>query len=122
MIKHIPISVGEFIDKISILEIKLDKINNFEKLNNISKELEALIFLDNEKIVGTLDYQELKEVNLKLWEVEDLIRIKEARQDFGEEFIQLARSVYQLNDVRANLKRKINIKYSSELIEEKSYE
>jgi predicted RNA-binding protein with EMAP domain len=122
MIKHIPISVGEFVDKISILQIKLDKINNFEKLNNISKELEALIFLDNEKIVGTLDYQELKEVNLKLWEVEDLIRIKEARQDFGEEFIQLARSVYQLNDIRANLKRKINIKYSSELIEEKSYE
>jgi phage pi2 protein 07 len=122
MIKHIPISVGEFIDKISILEIKLDKISNPDKNNNIKKELSLLLNLDKFNIVKTIEYQELKEINLKLWEVEDLLRIKEVHQDFGEEFIQLARSVYQLNDIRANLKRKINIKYSSELIEEKSYE
>jgi len=122
MIKHIPISVGEFIDKISILEIKLDKISNPDKNNNIKKELSLLLNLDKLNIVKTIEYQELKEINLKLWEVEDLLRIKEVHQEFGEEFIQLARSVYQLNDIRANLKRKINIKYSSELIEEKSYE
>jgi phage pi2 protein 07 len=122
MIKYIPISVGEFIDKISILEIKLDKISNPGKNNNIKKELSLLLDLDKLNIVKTIEYQELKEINLKLWKVEDLLRMKEFRQDFGEEFIQLARNVYQLNDIRANLKRKINIKYSSELIEEKSYE
>ena len=120
-----PISWGELIDKITILEIKEVKITTNNALDNIRKEL---VFLSDiiDKSKGVYDAisllkNELKEVNLKLWQVEDEIREKEYSKEFDEEFINLARSVYRLNDDRANLKKNINEALFSELKEEKSY-
>ena len=108
----VPISWGELIDKITILEIKEVKITSNNALDNIRKEL---VFLSDivDKSKGVYDAisllkNELKEVNLKLWQVEDEIREKEYSKEFDEEFINLARSVYRLNDDRANLKKNIN--------------
>ena len=121
----IPISWGELIDKITILEIKEVKITSNNALDNIRKELGFLSgIVSNSKGVYdaiSLLKNELKEVNLNLWQVEDEIRDKEYSQEFDEEFIRLARSVYRLNDDRANLKKKINETLFSELKEEKSY-
>jgi predicted nucleic acid-binding Zn-ribbon protein len=121
----VPISWGELIDKITILEIKEVKITSNNALDNIRKEL---VFLSDivDKSKGVYDAisllkNELKEVNLKLWQVEDEIREKEYSKEFDEEFINLARSVYRLNDDRANLKKNINEALFSELKEEKSY-
>jgi predicted nucleic acid-binding Zn-ribbon protein len=121
----VPISWGELIDKITILEIKEVKITTNNALDNIRKEL---VFLSDiiDKSKGVYDAisllkNELKEVNLKLWQVEDEIREKEYSKEFDEEFINLARSVYRLNDDRANLKKNINEALFSELKEEKSY-
>lgn len=119
----IDVSIGEIVDKITILEIKKEKIKNQEKLANVIKEYDLLrsqieplgISPDSE------EYKALKEVNLKLWQIEDEIRIEEQNQRFGDKFIQLARSVYFENDKRAAIKREINLKYGSELIEEKEY-
>jgi predicted nucleic acid-binding Zn-ribbon protein len=121
----VPISWGELIDKITILEIKEVKITSNNALDNIRKELSFLSnIVSNSK--GVYDAisrlkNELKEVNLKLWQVEDEIREKEYSKEFDEEFINLARSVYRLNDDRANLKKNINEALFSELKEEKSY-
>ena len=121
----VPISWGELIDKITILEIKEVKITSDNALDNIRKELVFLSdIVSNSK--GVYDAisrlkNELKEVNLKLWQVEDEIREKEYSKEFDEEFINLARSVYRLNDDRANLKKNINEALFSELKEEKSY-
>ena len=121
----VPISWGELIDKITILEIKEVKITSNNALDNIRKELGFLSdIVSNSKGVYdaiSLLKNELKEVNLNLWQVEDEIRDKEYSKEFDEEFIRLARSVYRLNDDRANLKKKINETLFSELKEEKSY-
>ena len=118
----IPISLGELVDKLTILEIKSEKFTD-SALQNVRKELLQLknilsgIELDIDKIL----INELKEINKKLWDIEDAIRVYESKKLFNEKFISLARSVYQFNDQRASLKRKINIKYGSDLIEEKFY-
>jgi len=121
----VPISWGELIDKITILEIKEVKITSINALDNIRKELGFLsdIVINSKGVYDTISLlkNELKDVNLKLWQVEDEIRDKEYSQEFDEKFISLARSVYRLNDDRANLKRKINETLFSELKEEKSY-
>ena len=118
----IAISIGELIDKITILEIKKNHVKG-EKLDNVNKELVQLkLSLKESKIVidpGLV--KRLKKVNSELWSIEDQIRLKEKEKDFRDVFIQLARSVYIKNDERANIKKIINIKYSSNIIEEKSY-
>ena len=121
---NIPISIGELFDRISILEIKLEKIQNKEKLKNIKKELLLLNNLSSIIDVSNIKHLiiELKETNLILWDIEDRIRIKEQSLQFDEQFIQLARNVYITNDKRSEIKRKINLITNSELIEEKSYE
>jgi hypothetical protein len=120
--KKIPVSIGEYIDKITILAIKSRRITDKDKVQNVLRELNQLILLDSEKIIDTDLYRKLIRVNEDLWEVEDAIRIKERNHQFDNEFIELARSVYRLNDRRADLKRQINLQYESELMEEKSYE
>jgi predicted nucleic acid-binding Zn-ribbon protein len=121
----VPISWGELIDKITILEIKKVKITSNNALDNIRKELGFLsdIVRNSTGVYDAISLlkNELKEVNLNLWQVEDEIRDKEYSKEFDEEFISLARSVYRLNDDRANLKKKINETLFSELKEEKSY-
>jgi hypothetical protein len=120
----VPISVGELIDKIVILEIKAERIKNANQLANIANELGALRAVR----LGEVDRvrldalsAELKRVNAKLWDVEDSIRECDARGDFGDDFIELARAVYRFNDERARLKKAINVESGSRLVEEKSY-
>ena len=118
-----PISLGELIDKITILEIKTKHLEG-SALANVKQELTALKrTLDalGLRIDPTL-IQRLKEANTNLWQIEDAIRIQERQKSFGETFIHLARSVYQQNDLRAAIKKEINIKYGSTLTEEKSYQ
>jgi hypothetical protein len=114
----IPVSVGEVIDKITILEIKKERIKKPEALENIHYELSQLV---GKVDIDDVQYQLLKKVNEELWDVEDELRILETKTDFGERFVSLARSVYKLNDERAAIKRTINLKYNSSIIEEKSY-
>ena len=117
-----PISIGELIDKITILEIKQIYMTGI-KLKNINKEMKLLknILQDKNLEINIDLIKNLKKVNKKLWEIEDNIRIKESKQEFDEEFIKLARSVYIENDKRASIKKEINQKYNSDLVEEKSY-
>ena len=117
-----PISIGELIDKITILEIKQIYMTGM-KLKNINKEMKLLknILQDKNLEINIDLIKNLKKVNKKLWEIEDNIRIKESNQEFDEEFIKLARSVYIENDKRASIKKEINKKYNSDLVEEKSY-
>lgn len=121
-----PISVGELLDKITILEIKSEKIKDAEKLKNINHELSLLTEIwsqggfDGEEM-AELRHQ-LKTVNQTLWVIEDDIRIKEKNKIFDDSFVQLARSVYFENDTRAKVKKDINLLTGSELVEEKSYE
>jgi len=121
----VEISVGEFLDKITILEIKSERINDPEKLSSVSKELAILQDIWQASPYHssnlTAEIAELKTVNEALWKIEDDIRDKERRKLFDEEFIELARAVYVTNDKRAAIKRVINLKTGSELIEEKSY-
>ncbi len=119
----IEISIGELVDKVSILSIKLEKIRFAEKLKNIRKEFD-LLHKSMEEIGISLDseeFLELKKVNLQLWDIEDKLRIKEVGKAFDDEFISLARSVYFINDDRAAIKKTINTKFGSELHEEKEY-
>ena len=120
---NVPISVGELIDKISILEIKKDKLKNL-KLKNILKELSFLraVIEKNSIFIPDEIFFQLKSINLKLWDIEDKIRIKEKNKEFDNEFIELARSVYLNNDRRSATKKELNIMFNSEIIEEKSYE
>ena len=124
MIKVV-LSVGELIDKITILQLKMKFIKNKEQLKNIRNELGTLKPLLKENNLETPKinelFAELYEINLKLWKIEDKIREKERQSDFSDEFISLARSVYFTNDKRAEIKKKINLISGSELIEEKSY-
>jgi len=117
-----PISIGELIDKITILEIKQIYMTGI-KLKNINKEMKLLknILQDKNLEINIDLIKNLKKINKKLWEIEDKIRIKESKQEFDEEFIKLARSVYIENDKRASIKKEINKKYNSDLVEEKSY-
>ena len=119
---EVPISWGELVDKITILEIKAERIDDAKKLANVTREL----WLLNRKLspVATQVLRlklRLKEVNTKLWDIEDEIRDCERAKDFGPRFIELARAVYVTNDQRADVKREINFALSSELVEEKSY-
>jgi len=127
----IDISIGEAIDRLTILKIKLLRIDNYEKLTNVRKEhllLEKTInneYPDIDIFPLRVDHPlfgKLYEVNLQLWDVEDKLRDKEREKKFDADFIELARSVYYLNDKRAEIKKEINIEYKSELIEEKSYQ
>ena len=117
-----PVSLGELIDKITILEIKKIHMTGI-KLKNIEKELKLLkSILQDKNLELDIDLiNSLKEINKNIWEIEDNIRIKESNKEFDKEFVELARSVYKENDKRASIKKEINLKYRSELIEEKSY-
>lgn len=121
----VPVSVGELVDKITILEIKKENIKDLEKLKNVEKELNFLNDLC--KSHNIINYEVLKlksslrEVNYKLWHIEDRIREKESLQQFDSEFIEIARSVYVNNDIRCKIKKEINLLLNSELVEEKSY-
>lgn len=124
---EIQTSVGELLDKISILKIKKQKINNESKLNNIEKELNSLLItsqnlFENDPKVFNKFIEELMIINLNLWETEDEIRILESKKIFDEKFIELARNVYFKNDERFQLKSKINKHYGSHIVEEKQYE
>jgi hypothetical protein len=120
----IPVSVGELIDKLSILHVKQKKINNEEKLTFINKEFELLYnmssFYLNDDEISKL-YHQLVDVNSKLWEIEDELRVIELSKDFNSTFIELARQVYYTNDERFSLKNKINELTNSEVREQKDY-
>jgi hypothetical protein len=120
-----PISPGEFLDKLTILEIKIERIADPGKLENVRRERDLLRAEWTASPLARVDVsaqvEELKQVNEALWEIEDAIRLKEAAHAFDAEFIELARAVYQTNDRRAAIKRAINVALSSDLIEEKSY-
>lgn len=119
------VSVGEFLDKMTILEIKSERIQDAEKLSNVRHELELLerTWASSPLSETNIDREirALKSVNETLWDIEDRIRRKEADETFDDEFIQLARSVYKVNDERAAIKRALNVKLGSELVEEKHY-
>ena len=117
-----PISIGELVDKITILEIKKIKLQN-SKLENVLKELSFLRKLMEKYQIEIADdlFTQLKEINLTLWNIEDQIRIKEKNKEFDNIFIELARSVYFKNDKRAEIKKRINRLSNSEITEEKSY-
>ena len=117
-----PISIGELVDKITILEIKKNKLQN-SKLENVLKELSFLRKLMAKHQIEITDnlFTQLKEINLKLWNIEDQIRIKEKNKEFDNIFIELARSVYFKNDKRAEIKKRINRLSNSEITEEKLY-
>lgn len=119
----IEVSNGEIIDKLTIIQIKLERIKDKAKLTNLQKEYNELIKTTS-SIINTSDplYIALYEVNCELWDIEDKIRDLERNKNFGEEFVSTARAVYLKNDKRSLIKREINIKTSSGLIEEKSYE
>jgi prophage tail gpP-like protein len=118
-------SPGEFLDKLTILEIKSERIQDPAKLENVNHELDHLRSVWNASPMARTDVSAtvggLKTVNEALWDIEDKIRIKEGERAFDDEFIQLARSVYHQNDRRAALKRKLNLDLGAEIIEEKSY-
>ena len=120
------ISAGELFDKITILEIKKSRISNKEKLNDIEKELLSLKetvkkYIPNQS--GITKYvNDLKNINLKLWDIEDGKRAAEKNKDFGEKFVELARNVYKYNDERAKIKLLINTSLGSNIKEVKSYE
>ena len=120
------ISAGELVDKITILEIKKEKITNKEKFIEIKKELDSLTNTFNKSIKKNINLEtltkELENVNLKLWNIEDKKRELEKKQEFGKEFIELARNVYKSNDERAKIKLKINEALGSNIKEVKSYE
>ena len=122
----IEVSNGEVIDKITILRIKEDQINDPDKKVNVQKELSILEEQASELLTVVMSeyletYLQLYATNRVLWEVEDELRELEAKNDFGETFIQRAREVYTLNDERSRLKKEINLVTGSKLVEEKSY-
>jgi hypothetical protein len=120
----VPTSWGELFDKISILEIKLVKLTSDVARANVRRELERLMAAtDDVTLSGEVESfrAELRTANEQLWDIEDSLREKEALQSFDEAFIDLARSVYRINDRRGRIKRQINLAMQSELIEEKQY-
>jgi hypothetical protein len=127
MIIETPISVGELVDKITILRIKSRKIKNADKLKNVGAELDKLQYVFSGLTKNSIpdiinEFVMLESINKELWDIEDQIRKKEMLEEFDGEFIELARSVYITNDKRSEVKKKINEMTGSELVEEKSYE
>ncbi|MCR6684994.1 DUF6165 family protein [Pseudoxanthomonas sp.] len=130
----VPVSFGELLDKIAILQIKSERMSDPAKLANVRKELSALEqnWMQHPAAGGTPGSgsgtgiaelrAQLKAVNERLWEIEDEIRVKEKAQEFDEEFVRLARSVYFENDERARVKKEINLALGSAYVEEKSYQ
>jgi hypothetical protein len=122
---EVPISVGELVDKVTILEIKSEKIEDAAKRTNIRRELDALTAVLKPLVAATPGIAplkaELRTINETLWQIEDDIRDCERKRDFGAAFVALARAVYQTNDRRAATKREIDDLTGSELVEEKSY-
>ena len=122
---QIPISLGELLDRITILQIKLEHLISKDALKNVEREFKQLqlIFIQScpETIEVKLLEVELKKINQQLWDIEDKIRAKERTKSFDDEFIQPARKVYITNDERSRVKKKINDMFGSELVEEKSY-
>ncbi len=121
----VDISVGEFLDKVTILEIKSERIKEQSKLDNVNKELNLLKDIWSQSEFASADITDemtrLKNINVKIWEIEDDIRDKERDRCFDEGFIELGRSVYYSNDERAAIKKELNLKLGSGLVEEKSY-
>ena len=119
----IEVSNGEIIDKLSIIEIKLERIKDENKLENIRKEFQVLDEAAK-RILKKSDplYKKLLKVNMSLWDIEDQCRDYERKKDFGEGFIDTVRQVYVLNDERSRIKKEINLKTGSDIVEEKSYE
>ncbi len=122
-----PVSPGELIDKITILEIKQERIKDVDKVKNVNLELELLESLWDGSVYQSSALvvkkrAELKFINEELWVIEDDLRLKESKAEFDRDFIELARSVYLTNDRRASVKREINLEVGSKLIEEKSYQ
>jgi hypothetical protein len=121
----IEVSLGEIVDKYTILMIKSSKIYDVAKLENVTKELTYLIDVLKTEDPLMTDYpltKALFEINKALWNVEDLLRDFERAKSFGKEFVDLARNVYKLNDKRADIKKQINMKFGSDFVEEKSYQ
>ncbi len=122
----IPISPGELLDKITILQIKSERIADAAKVANVRTELDLLLKVWGESVEDDDEIRalsaELKSVNEALWEIEDDIRDEERNRRFGERFIELARAVYVTNDERANAKKKVNLHLNSSIVEEKSYQ
>lgn len=123
---QVPVSPGEVLDKITILEIKSERISDPQKVANVRRELELLgstwrQCVEQDETVNRI-HTELKTINEVLWKIEDDIRDKERAREFDERFIELARSVYVTNDQRANAKKELNIYLGSEIVEEKSYQ
>ena len=124
MIIQAPISVGELLDKLTILNIKMERIKDIDKLNNVmieQKELKALADTLPTPVGLDVLYKQLLQVNSELWDIEDAKRKHEKEQRFDDEFIWLARQVYLRNDYRAKLKKEINMLLGSTIVEEKSY-
>lgn len=120
---EIEVSVGEIVDKLSILQIKKENITDEVKLENVTKEflyLHEIVFAKL-NVSHEDQYSKLLDINRQLWNIEDRIRDKERNKEFDSEFIELARSVYFTNDKRAEMKKEINLIYSSTFVEEKSY-
>ncbi|MCP4982098.1 MAG: hypothetical protein GY935_16605 [Gammaproteobacteria bacterium] len=122
----IPMSPGEILDKITILQIKSERITDPAKVANVKTELDMLSKVWNEAVEADAEINaltaELKSINEALWEIEDDIRDEERSKRFGERFIELARAVYVTNDERANTKKKVNLHLNSTIVEEKSYQ
>ena len=121
---NIEVSHGEIVDKLTILQIKKENITDPIKLDNIVKEYDYLLSIVENNLgisIESPEYLELLSINQELWVIEDDIRDKERIKEFDDDFIKLARSVYYTNDVRAKIKKEINLKYSSGFVEEKSY-
>jgi hypothetical protein len=125
MLLNVPVSPAEFLDKLTILEIKSERIADPAKLANVRRELELLRATWAASPLAGRDVSplvaELRAVNETLWDIEDRIRRKEAEQRFDDDFIELARSIYRSNDRRAAIKRDLNVALGSDLLEEKSY-
>jgi len=123
---HVPVSPGEVLDKITILEIKSERITDPEKLANVRTELSFLLqtwkeTINEDDTIRSLHTQ-LKEINEALWDIEDDIRDKERAREFDDRFIELARAVYFTNDRRSAVKKELNLHLGSQIIEEKSYQ
>jgi len=121
---NIPVSIGELIDKVTILQIKRGKIKDSEKLKNVMKELQELLVLAKPYMSNPVDvilYEELLSTNMELWDIEDKLRKYERRKLFNDEFVQLARRVYITNDRRSDIKNSINKLSGSEIVEVKQY-
>lgn len=123
---QVPISPGELLDKITILQIKAERIKDPAKVANVKVELDQLSRVWSDSVTADPEIelltQELKTINEALWDIEDDIRDEERNKQFGERFIELARSVYVTNDDRADAKKKVNIHLNSNIVEEKSYQ